>query len=186
MTRKELVSRTAAALKELNRRKPVSIPKHTFHISDDDGNSKDFYVKKTDKSVLYTAEDVEAILDTMIHVIMDAIKQGEEINVHGFGRLALKYMKPKKLRNVLDGEYMQIDGFYLPRFSPGNDLRRCGQIYAQSLIDMELNRPLPIFSEIGWDSGAGSEAELEAMRPEEEEAEDEFDADEVTLDGDGE
>ena len=30
-------------------KKPVSIPKQVFHISDDEGNSKDFTVKKTDK-----------------------------------------------------------------------------------------------------------------------------------------
>lgn len=60
MNRKELVRRIANVMRENNIRKPVSSQKQVFHISDDEGNTKDFVVKKTDKGVLFTYDDVEA------------------------------------------------------------------------------------------------------------------------------
>ena len=70
MNRKELVRRIANVMRENNIRKPVSSQKQVFHISDDEGNTKDFVVKKTDKGVLFTYDDVEAMMDTLslIHI----------------------------------------------------------------------------------------------------------------------
>ena len=68
-------------MRENDIRKPISIPKQVFHISDDEGNHKDFTVKKIDKTVLYTADDIEAILDTLQFVIQEAVKAGEEISI---------------------------------------------------------------------------------------------------------
>lgn len=147
MVRKELISRISAVLRENNIRKPVSFPKHVFHISDDEGNQKDFVAKKTDKMVLYTTDDVAAILDACQYVIQETLKQGEEISIHGFGRLGLKYQKEKTVHNIRDSQLVTIDGHYSPRFLCGNDLKRCAQIYEQSLKDLEINKPLPVFSE---------------------------------------
>ena len=147
MVRKELISRTVAALKEKNVRKAISIPKQVFHISDDEGNSRDFKIKKTDKKVLFTADDVDVILETCQDVIQDAIRHGEEVSIHGFGKLGLKYRKEHVVRNVLDNGIVKIDGHFVPRFLVGNDLRRCAQIYEQSLKDQEINSPTPVFDE---------------------------------------
>ena len=54
MNRKEFARRVATLMREKDIRKPVSIPKQVFHISDDEGNSRDFVVRKTDKSVQFT------------------------------------------------------------------------------------------------------------------------------------
>lgn len=135
MKRKEVVQAAAALLRENNIRKPVSIPKQVFHISDDEGNRKDFTVKKIDKKVLYTATDVEAILDACTHVIQEALKRGEEVRLHGFGILCLRYRNPTTVKNVLDGARIEMDGHYVPKFISGNDLKRCAQLYEQSLQD---------------------------------------------------
>ncbi len=147
MVRKELVRRIASVLRENNIRKPISVPKQVFHISDDEGNHTNFSVKKTEKSVLFTIEDIEAILDVLQYVIQEAIKEGEEISVFGFGKLGLRYLKPKTVKNVLDGQPVNIPGYYAPRFLPGNDLKRCAQLYTQKMEDMKINEPLPIFRE---------------------------------------
>ena len=63
MNKKDLISKTAEVLRSNNIIKPVSTPKQVFHRSDDEGNQKDFVVKKTDKTVLYNTADVAAILD---------------------------------------------------------------------------------------------------------------------------
>ena len=78
MNRKELVRRIANVMRENDIRKPVSSQKQVFHISDDEGNSKDFVVKKTDKGVLFTYDDVEAVMDTCLAVIGDSLYQSED------------------------------------------------------------------------------------------------------------
>jgi DNA-binding protein HU-beta len=142
-----MISRTAAVLREHNKRKPVSIPRQVFHISDDEGNSRDFSVKKTDKNVAYNMDDVEAVVDALIEVIQEALKNGEPISVHGFGKLSLVWRKEHTVKNVLDGQPVAIEGFYTPKFYVGNDLKRCAQIYGQKVKDEQLNAPLPVFSE---------------------------------------
>lgn len=95
MNRKELVRRIANVMRENDIRKPVSSQKQVFHISDDEGNSKDFVVKKTDKGVLFTYDDVEAVMDTCLAVIGDSLKRGESVSIRGFGTLSLNYRKPR-------------------------------------------------------------------------------------------
>ena len=147
MTRKEMISRTAAVLRENGIRKPVSIPRQVFHISDDEGNTKDFSVKKTDRNVQYNMDDVEAVVTALIQVIEDALKDGDFVSVHGFGRLSLAWRKEHTVKNVLDGQPVTIEGYYTPKFYVGNDLKRCAQIYEQRLKDRELKAPLPVFTE---------------------------------------
>lgn len=149
MIRKDLISRTAEVLRLNNIRKPISIPKQVFHISDDEGNHKDFTVKKTDKSVLFTVDDVASVLDAMQYVIQEAVKAGEDVNIRGFGVLGKRYRQPRTVKNVLDGQTVELRGHYVPWFIPGNDLKRCMQIYEQTIADRELDRELPIFHQDG-------------------------------------
>lgn len=149
MVRKELIRRMAEVMRENEVRKPISIPKQVFHISDDEGNHKDFTVKKIDKTVLYTADDVEAVLDALEYVIHEAIRAGEEISIRGFGTLGLRYRKPRIQRNVMDGQPVEVEGRFVPHFICGNDLKRCAQVYEQSISDRMINEPLPIFRDDG-------------------------------------
>lgn len=145
MVRKDLIRRTTEVLRANNIRKSISVPEHVFRISDDEGNHKDFSVKKIEKGVLYTVDDVAAIMDACQYVIQEAVKSGEDITVRGFGTLGKRYRKARTVKNVLDGKEVNLKGHYVPCFSPGNDLKRCMQIYEQSLADKEINKPLPIF-----------------------------------------
>lgn len=147
MNRKELVRRIAGMMRENNVRKPVSLPKQVFHISDDEGNAKDFVVRKTDKSVLFTAEDVEAVVDTCLLVIEEALKRGEPVTIKGFGTLGLKYRKARATKSLETGEWVDVEARYVPKFNFGNDLRRCAKIYELSLLEKDVSKPLPIFDE---------------------------------------
>lgn len=142
MNKKELIRHVSDLLRENNVRKPISIPKHVFHISDDEGNKKDFTVKKTDKSSIYTIEDVGAILDACLCVIQDALKHGEPIAIHGFGTLDIRYRKPRKTKHFETGEDIVVKGRYVPKFSFGNDLRLCARVYEMSLGD-KFPEPVP-------------------------------------------
>ena len=144
MWRKDLVRRIAEVMREKGIRKSVTYPKHVFHVSDDEGNRQDFKVKQIDKTVLYTAEDIEAMLDTMTYVIGEALRRGEDVSLVGFGRFGVKYRPPRTFANNLnEGEMVSIPGRYYPYFTVGNDLVRCAQVYDQSLKDMATNAPPP-------------------------------------------
>lgn len=135
MNRMEFVRRVAHEMRENNMRKPVSTPKHVFHISDDEGNSKDFVIKKSDKSVLYTVDDVEAVVNTCIDVIKEVIQTGEPISIKGLGTLGLHHRKARRTVHPETGKPVEVAARYVPKFSFGNDLRRCAKIFELSLED---------------------------------------------------
>lgn len=142
MNKKELTRKAAGALRKVSARKTVSFPRQVFHISDDDGNKKDFVVKKSDKEVLYTVDDVEVILDALIYTIKESLKVGDPVTIHGFGTFGLRYRKPRKTKKIGTDNDITIDGRFVPKFSFGNDLRMCARIYEMSFDD-RMKTPEP-------------------------------------------
>ena len=106
MTKIGLVRRVAEVMRLNNIRKPVIFPKKKLHISDDDGNKKDFFVKSTEKDVMYTVDDIEKIIDATIEVIKEQLKKGEPVAVHGFGTFGLKYRKARATKRVGTDEWI--------------------------------------------------------------------------------
>ena len=136
MNKRELVQRTAAVMRENNIRKPISAYKKVLHISDDDGNASDFVIKKSEKDVIYTVDDIESVLDVCMEVIKEALKCGEPISVRGFGTLALHYRKARTTKHPETGEYVPVPERYVPKFTFGNDLRMCAKMFELSLNDV--------------------------------------------------
>ena len=143
MNKKEFISRVAEALRENDLRKPVSVRKHTFHLTDDEGNSADFNIRQQEKSVLYTADDVANIVDASLAVILDAIRKGEEISVKGFGTLGLHYRAARRTKEPNSGEWCEVDARYVPKFAYGNDLRMAAKLYEVSLAEKPESLPEP-------------------------------------------
>ena len=137
MNKKELSSRVAEVLRANNIRKPVSVKKQTFHITDEDGNTADFHIKQQDKNVLYTVDDTANVIDACIAVILDAIKNGEEISIKGFGSLGLHYRAARRTKEPNSGEWCDIEARYKPKFSYGNDLRMAARLYELSHAETE-------------------------------------------------
>ena len=135
MNKKELVRRITAYMRDKNIRKPVSVPKQVLHISDDEGNQKDFVVRKANKSVIFTSDDVEAIVNAFIEEIQEAMKNGEEVSLHGFGTFGLKYRQPRKTKKPGTDDWVDVAARFVPKFSFGNEMRRCAKIYELSLND---------------------------------------------------
>lgn len=137
MNKKELISKVAEVLRSNNIRKPVSTPKQVFHISDDEGNQKDFVVKKTDKSVLYNTTDVASIIEACLAVIEDSIKHGEEVYIHGFGTLGVHQRAARTTKHPETGQTVDVRARYVPKFSFGNNLRMAAKVYEMSLDDFK-------------------------------------------------
>ena len=154
MNKRQLVSRVAEVMRINNIRKPVLLPKKVLHISDDDGNKKDFIVKSSDKNVLFTVDDIENVVDALIQVIEESLKVGEPVTVQGFGTLGLKYRKARITKQVGTDDWIDVEARYIPKFSFGNNLRMCAKLYELSLQDLKLNEPLPIFDDGDDDDGS--------------------------------
>lgn len=151
MNRKEFVRRVTSVMRENDIRKPISMPKQVFHISDDEGNQKDFVLQKKDKTAIFTVDDVDAVINTCLYVIGEALKKGDHVSVRGFGEIGLKYRKPRTLRHVETGEEVRAEGRYVPKFTFGNDLRMCAKVYELSLADKEMEEEEPDISGLDGD-----------------------------------
>lgn len=141
MNRKELVRRVSGVLRDNNIRKPIYTQKQVLHISDDDGNTKDFVIKKNDTDVAFTADDVDAIIDACICVIQDALKHGDSVSVRGFGSLCLHHRKARTTKHPTTGETVDVEARYVPKFVSGNDLKMCAKIYELSMEEKLCELP---------------------------------------------
>lgn len=137
MNKKELISKIVDVLHENNIRKPTSAQKTTLHISDDYGNKSDFIIRKSDKGLLFTVNDVSAIIDACLAVIEDSIKHGENIAIHGFGTLGVHHRAARLTRHPDTGEVIRIDDRYVPKFTFGNTLRMAAKVYELSIKERD-------------------------------------------------
>lgn len=142
MNKKELISKATEVLRNNNIRKPISTPKQVFHISDDEGNQKDFIVRKTDKSVLYNTTDVSAIFEACLAVLEDAIKHGEKVCLYGFGTFDVHRRAARTTKHPDSGEVVEVKARYVPKFSYGNNLRMAAKLYELSLGEKPEKLPL--------------------------------------------
>lgn len=137
MNKKELIEAVTHVLKDNDIRKHVAAQKTVLHISDDSGNNSDFIIRKSDKGLLFTNKDVHAVVDAIIAVIEDSIKHGEEVSVHGFGTLGLKYREARRTKHPDTGEDINIEGRYTPKFTYGNSLRTAAQVFGLSIKESQ-------------------------------------------------
>lgn len=132
MNKKELISKVANTLRAGDIRKPLPSNKTVFHITDDHGNQADFTIRNSEKGLLYTVDDVSAIIDTCLFVIEDALKHGEEISVYGFGTLGLNHRAARQTKHPDTGNVITIKERYVPKFNYGNILRMAARAYEEN------------------------------------------------------
>lgn len=145
MNKKELIKSTVTLLKENDIRKPITIPKQVYTISDNEGNSKSFSIQKRDKRELYTISDVSQILDALLAILKEQLKKGESVDIYGIGSIGVHYRKAREAKFV-DGSNIEISGRYVPKFRFGNDLRMCARVYGMS-VDDRIEEPEPFYSD---------------------------------------
>ncbi len=139
MTKNELKTRIANTIRESGYRKLVKCPRHTFHISDDEGNEKDFVVRPSDREVSVTADDVGMVLEALYDVICDELQHGRPVSLFGFGAFTLRYSSPRKVPRF-DGEgYYAYDGQYVPKFKPGEKICAAAKLFSKNLKEQSVD-----------------------------------------------
>lgn len=129
MTRRELASRVTDALNANNIRKSLPAQKTTFHITDDQGDKKDFVIRKERTGVKYTVDDIDVILEACAEAIIDAIKHGEKVAVSKFGCLSLKKRAARISPHPVTGETQHIKEHFVVKFDCYKDLKTAAALY---------------------------------------------------------
>lgn len=142
MKKKDFVTRVADTLRENGVRKRVKIKKHTFTVTDMEGNSANFDVRRSDRMIPYSIDDVLSIIDACIEVVKKAMQNGEEICIKGIGTLGVVKRAASANKNFTTGERCEIPAHYVPKFNISPELRTAVKIYDLSLADREAGKRL--------------------------------------------
>ena len=77
-----------------------------------------------------TKIETEAVVNGFITTLTDAMKEGDGVELRGFGSFRVQLRKARKARNPQTNEEVRIGPRYMPVFRPSKDLR---QLVDQSL-----------------------------------------------------
>lgn len=70
-----------------------------------------------------TKKEVTATVDALFEVIQEALKDGEKVQIIGFGNFEVRERAARKGRNPQTGEEIEIGASKVPAFKPGKALK---------------------------------------------------------------
>lgn len=70
-----------------------------------------------------TKVETEAVVNGFIATIRDALRDGEGIEIRGFGTFKVREKKPRVARNPRTGEKVDIPQKFVPTFKPSKELK---------------------------------------------------------------
>ena len=69
-----------------------------------------------------TKVETEAVVDGFIQTVIEALKEGKNIEIRGFGSFKVKFYNGYKGRNPKTGDIIEVGGKKLPFFKVGKEL----------------------------------------------------------------
>jgi DNA-binding protein HU-beta len=85
-------------------------------------NKNDLVAAVSDDSGL-SKKDAASAVDSVISVITDALKAGDEVRLVGFGTFAVAHRQASQGRNPRTGETIEISASKQPKFKAGRALK---------------------------------------------------------------
>ena len=82
-----------------------------------------------------TKVETEAVVDGFISTVIDAMKEGKNIEIRGFGSFKVKKRKGRVARNPRTGEQVMVDEHFVPIFKVSKDVKH--------LVDANLKNKMP-------------------------------------------
>jgi len=70
-----------------------------------------------------TKVETEAVVDGFISTVIEALQQGNNIEIRGFGSFKVKKRKGRVARNPRTGEQVMVAEHYVPIFKVSKDLK---------------------------------------------------------------
>ena len=75
------------------------------------------------KNTNVTKKDTEAVLNALTAAITDALKEGDKVQLIGFGTFSVKTRGERVARNPRTGEKIKIAAAKVPTFTAGKNLK---------------------------------------------------------------
>ena len=85
-------------------------------------NKQEFIKVLADKTGLKQA-DVTKLVNAYGDIVMEALKNGDDVRLLGFGRFCVSERNARTGRNPHTGETIDIPASRLPRFTPSNSFK---------------------------------------------------------------
>jgi integration host factor subunit beta len=80
-------------------------------------------VDEVARAVQLTKKQAETIVNIVFDSIVDSLRQGEKIELRGFGSFRLRSRKSRTGRNPKTGEKVEVPSKKIPYFKPGKELK---------------------------------------------------------------
>jgi nucleoid DNA-binding protein len=80
-------------------------------------------VQTVAKETGFTQHEVKIILDSLLNTISNNLKDGNNIELRGFGRFKVKTIKPRTVRNPMTGEILQLGEQVKPIWEASDKLK---------------------------------------------------------------
>lgn len=128
VTKKELILRVSQIIRSAGYRKTVKIPKHSFTISDNCGNTNRFDVTGRVKKVTIDEADVAAVIEACIELIYETLAKGDAIKLNGLGILGVKTRAAGKVRRLDTNEIVDVPERRLPYFAASDKLKAIARV----------------------------------------------------------
>lgn len=71
-----------------------------------------------------TKVETEAVVDGFIQTVIQAMKEGKNIEIRGFGSFKVKKRKGRIARNPRTGEQVMVDEHYVPYFKVSKEMKQ--------------------------------------------------------------
>ena len=128
--------------------------------------------KIADKNPHLYHRDVERIINTILDQIIGAMKEGDRVELRGFGAFSVKSRKARTGRNPRTGEAVEVTPKRVPFFKTGKELRERlngGTVSLRRILRWAIGLPIAIVVVLSpWPTGNGSRfpsIRSRAMRP---------------------
>lgn len=120
--------RVSQIIRNAGYRKTVKIPKHSFTISDNCGNTNRFDVTGRVKKVTIDEADVAAVIDACIELIYETLTKGDAIKLNGLGILGVKTRAAGRVRRLDTNEVVDVPERRVPYFTASDKLRAIARV----------------------------------------------------------
>ncbi|MGQ4807128.1 DNA-binding protein HU 1 [Candidatus Entotheonellaceae bacterium PAL068K] len=87
------------------------------------GMTKAELVEKVAKETELTKKQTETIVNILFNSIIEALRQGDKVELRGFGSFRIRQRNPREGRNPKTGDTVHIPAKQVPFFKAGKELR---------------------------------------------------------------
>lgn len=80
----------------------------------------------------FTKRAATEIIDEFTSLIIENLENGDAVSIRGFGCFDIQERKARACPNPRTGERMDIPAHWMPRFYPGNGMKRAVKLWASN------------------------------------------------------